>query len=133
MNLNRLLTSKKIEELKPIYVVINNLDVLRSKNYNTNNKILYFLKFGFKCGIHLILINRGKGVEPSIVANTKTKIVLKTSSLEQSYDIMGNKNACFLNGNGDALMIFDTNIYHLQLPYISDSDYHKVIGKFILN
>ena len=36
-------------------------------------------------------------------------------------------------GNGDAIIVSELSIYHVQLPYISDSDYHRVINKFILN
>ena len=79
------------------------------------------------------MISRSANTPSSIISNTKTKILLKTSTLEQSFEIIGNKDGCSLIGNGDALMATELNIYHLQLPYISDSDYHRVINKFILN
>mgnify|MGYP003294611086 CR=1 FL=1 len=133
LSLNKHLTSNKIEEIKPIFIIINNLDILRKYNYNINNKILYFLKFGYKCGIHFILINRSYGISSSIVSNVKTKMLLKTSTIDQSFELIGSSNACSLIGNGDALFIHDISIYHIQLPFISDSDFHRVISKFILN
>lgn len=133
LSLNKTLINKKMEEIKPIFVIINNLDMLRKKNYNINNKILYFLKFGYKTGIHIIMINRTFKIDSSIIANTKTKILFKCSTIDQSYEIIGSANGCSLIGNGDVLFIHEIMIYHLQLPYISDGDFHRVISKFILN
>ena len=113
-------------------MIINDLDTLRKKGYNVTNKIIYFLKFGYKVGIHFIMINRSSGVNQQIISNTKTKIVLK-SSIDQSFEILNSKNATSLVANGDALMVFDINIYHLQLPFISDADLKRVINKYILN
>ena len=45
--LNKLLENKKIPSIKPIYCFINNLDYFKGKNTNLNQKIIYFLKFGF--------------------------------------------------------------------------------------
>ena len=39
LSLNKHLTSNKIEEIKPIFIIINNLDILRKHNYNINNKL----------------------------------------------------------------------------------------------
>ena len=133
LSLNKTLVTKKIEEIKPIFLIINNLDTLRKKNYNINNKLLYFLKFGYKTGIHIIMINRNHGINSMILSNTKTKIMLKTSTIDQSFEIIGSKNGCSLIGNGDALFIHDISIYHIQLPFISDGDFHRVISKYILN
>ena len=133
LSLNKTLITKKISEIKPIFLVINNLDVLKKHNYNINNKILYFLKFGYKVGIHIIMINRSFGVNNTILSNTKTKILLKTATVDQSFEIIGSKNGCSLIGNGDALFVHDISIYHVQLPFISDGDFHRVISKFILN
>lgn len=133
LNLNKALLNKKIDQIKPIFLIINDLDTLRSRSYNTSNKLIYFLKFGYKTGIHLIMINRTCGINNQIIANTKTKLILKTNSLEQSFEILNSKNAYSLIGNGDSLMVLDINIYHLQLPFISDSDFRKVMNKFILS
>ena len=103
------------------------------KRKNNNHKMIYLLKFGYKAGLHFVILNRSFGIDSSIIANTKTKILLKTSSIEQSYEICKSKNGCALGGNGDALFIQEVNIYHVQLPYISDSDFKRVINKFILN
>lgn len=133
LSLNKILINKKIEQIKPIFVIINNLDLLRKKNYNINNKLLYFLKFGYKTGIHIIMINRSFGISSSLLSNVKTKILFKTSTIDQSYEIVGSSNACSLIGNGDVLFVHDINIYHAQLPFISDGDLHRVISKFILS
>ena len=133
LSLNKILINKKIDSLKPIYVIINNLDILRKNNFNLNNKLLYFLKFGYKCGIHFLLINRNGGVDQSIISNIKTKILLKASTIDQSFEVIGSGNACNLVGNGDALFVHELNVYHIQLPFISESDFHRVISKFILN
>ena len=133
IKLNIELERKKIKEILPIFVIVNNLDVIRSKGSDLSQKILYFLKFGYKVGIHFIMINRFPGVSGSIIANTKTKILLKTTTIEQSFEIIQSKNGCSLIGNGDAIIVSELSIYHVQLPYISDSDYHRVINKFILN
>lgn len=133
IKLNIELEKRKIKEILPIFVIINNLDMIRSKGSDLSQKILYFLKFGYKVGIHFIMINRSSGISGSIIANTKTKILLKTTTIEQSYEIIQSKNGCSLVGNGDAIIVSELSIYHVQLPYISDSDYHRVINKFILN
>ena len=133
LSLNKTLINKKIEEIKPIFLIINNLDELRKKNYNLHNKALYFLKFGYKVGIHLIMINRSYGIDSSILSNTKTKILFKTANPDLSYEVISSANGCSLIGNGDALFVHELNIYHLQLPFISDGDFHRVISKFVLN
>ena len=91
------------------------------------------MKFGYKCGIHFLLINRNGGVDQSIISNIKTKILLKASTIDQSFEVIGSGNACNLVGNGDALFVHELNVYHIQLPFISESDFHRVISKFILN
>lgn len=131
LTLNKILENKKIPSLKPIYCIINNLDYFKGKNTNLNQKIIYFLKFGFKAGIHLIMVSRSSGVNSNIIANTKTKLVFKSDTIDQSFEILNSKNGCALNKNGDALMVVDLNIYHIQTPYISDSDFIKIINKFI--
>ena len=133
LSLNKILKNKKLDSLKPMFVLINNLDILRKNNFNLNNKILYFFKFGYKCGIHFILINRSSGIDNSIISNIKTKILLKTNTIEQSFEIVGSGNGCSLVGNGDALFVHELSVYHIQLPFVSESDFHRVISKFILN
>ena len=131
ISLNTILEDKKIKIVLPIYIIINSISEIKSNS--TTQKLLYFLKFGYKVGIHLVIINRGSSISMNIVSNTKMKIVLKTSSLEASHAILENKNACSLGGNGDAIIVNDLDIFHVQLPFISDSDFHRVISKFILN
>ena len=80
-----------------------------------------------------MMIARNAGVPESIISNTKSKLLFKSNSIEQSFEILENKNACFLNGNGDALLIQNPNIYHLQIPYLAKDDFERVINKFILN
>lgn len=133
LSLNKILINKKIDEIKPIFLIINDLDTLRKKNYNVINKLIYFLKFGYKSGIHIIMINRSSGISSQILSNTKTKLVLKTTVVEQSFEILNSKNACSLIGNGDALMVLDISVFHLQLPFISDADFRRVMNKYILN
>ena len=131
INLNKILEQKKLKEMLPIYFVINTLGYINDKG--SSQKLIYFLKFGYKVGIHLILVSKESIINSNIVSNTKTKICLKTAVLEKSYSILGNKNACNLNGNGDSLLVLDLEIFHIQLPYISDSDYKRVINKIILH
>lgn len=132
IELNEVLKDKKIDILKPIFFVINNLDSLRKNNYNINNKILYFLKFGYKVGIHFILINRSIGISPLVLQNIKTKILFKTNNSNLSIELITTNSGCFLNGNGDVIMSFDNYLYHLQLPFISDGDLERVLSKLIL-
>jgi DNA segregation ATPase FtsK/SpoIIIE-like protein len=131
INLNKILEQKRLKEMLPVYFLINSIGFINDKG--SSQKLIYFLKFGYKAGIHLVMVCRENNISSNLVSNTKTKIALKTSVLEKSYSILGNKNACNLNGNGDGLLVMDLDIYHLQLPYISDSDYKRVINKIILH
>lgn len=131
--LNKILIEEKKAPIKPIFMIINNLNSLIDKGYRVGDKLLYFLKFAHKAGIHLMMIARNAGVPESIISNTKSKLLFKSNSIEQSFEILENKNACFLNGNGDALLIQNPNIYHLQIPYLAKDDFERVINKFILN
>ena len=79
------------------------------------------------------MINRSFGVSSSLTTNTKTKILFKTSTIDQSFEIVGSSNGCSLIGNGDVLIIHDINIFHAQLPFISNGDLQRVISKFILS
>ena len=133
IDLNEVLKNKKIDIVKPIFFIINNLDVLRKSNYNINNKILYFLKFGYKVGIHFIMVNRSSGISSQVISNTKTKLLFKCGNTSMSVEVSTTNGGCFLNGNGDVIMVNDLYLFHLQLPYVADGDFHKVISKVILN
>lgn len=131
--LNEKLKEAKKDIIKPIFLVISNINNLLDKGYRIEQKLLYFLKFAHKAGIHLLMITRNHGLPESLVSNTKSKLLFKSNSIEQSFEILENKNGCFLTGNGDALMIQNPNIYHLQIPYLAKEDFERVINKFILS
>ena len=119
------------KEIKPIFVLINDLDLLYVDTF-IDDKLLYFLKFGHKAGIHFIISKRLNKVDPKIIANVPTKLVLKIPSIEESFSLLGNNNALRLDSPGEAIMSIENRIYHLQLPFVSLSDYNKVMTKFIL-
>ena len=60
-------------------------------------------------------------------------MLFKSNSIEQSFEILNNKNACFLLGNGDSLLIQNNQILHLQIPYIAKDDFERIINKYILS
>ena len=131
--LNLKLKEEKKEEMKPLFVIVSDVNQLSDKGYHYEQKLLYFFKFAHKAGIHIIIIARNAGVPSSIISNIKTKMLFKSNSIEQSFEILNNKNACFLLGNGDSLLIQNNQILHLQIPYIAKDDFERIINKYILS
>lgn len=132
LKLNDLLEKRKLDKLKPIYFLINNLNILKKHHYEIENKLTYLLKFGHKVGIHFIMISREANLSKEVISNVKTKLVFRTSSMEQSFEILQNKNACSISNIGDAFLVKGLDIYHLALPYISNNDFNRVIATYIL-
>ena len=133
LELNRRLIDEGKKQMKPIFLFISNVNQLSEKGYRYEQKLLYFLKFAHRAGIHLILIARNAGIASSVISNIKTKMLFKSNSIEQSFEVLNNKNACFLLGNGDALLIQNDQIQHLQIPYIAKEDFERVINKYIMS
>ncbi|MFI3252518.1 MAG: DNA translocase FtsK 4TM domain-containing protein [bacterium] len=126
---NKLETNK----LEVIYVVINNIDNIKSYVDKQEAKLLYFLKFGFRVGIHFIIINRNIGIEKDVLTNVQTKLVFKCNMTAQSYEILNNNNGCLLESKADILISNLNETLRVATPYISNGDYDKVITKYIVN
>lgn len=121
------------EKIKVIYVILNSIDSIREYAQKKEAKLLYFLKFGFKVGIHFIIINRNFGIDKEILANIQTKLVYKCTSTPQSYELLQNNNGCLLDNKSDCIITLLDQTYRITTPYISKSDYDKVITKYICN
>ncbi len=121
------------DKIEVMYVVLNSIDSIKSFVDNQEAKLLYFLKFGFKVGIHFIIINRGVGVAKDILANTQTKLVFRCNLTSQSYEVLNNNNGCLLDSQADILITNLGETQRVATPYISNSDYDKVITKYIVN
>ncbi len=123
----------KEDKLDEIFVIINSIDEFKKEKQLNENKLLYFLKFGYKVGIHFIVINREYGVEKEVLVNIQTKLVFKCYNNGQSYEVLNNSNACLLDQQGDIIMTYLNEIHRISTPYISNKDYDKIINKFIVN
>ncbi len=124
------LENNKIEVM---YVILNNLDNIKSYINKQEAKLLYFLKFGFRVGIHFVVVNRSYGIDKEILVNIQTKLVFKCNDIHQSFEVLNNGNGCLLDGKRDVIVSYLNQYNRIVTPYISNTDYNKVISKFICN
>lgn len=130
LKLNEVLEKKKIKALKPIFVILNSLDDFKDESELL--RLVYFIKFAPKCGIFFLIVNRRPGINTKLLSSIKTKLLFRTNNIEQSFEILNNKNGCLLVNPGDVFMVYNLNIYHLQLPFLTNADFNRVIAKYIL-
>lgn len=123
----------KAEVIEEVYVLINDIDEMKNNNNLNENKLLYFIKFGYKVGIHFIIVNRNTNLDKEMISNVQTKLIFKCSSLSQSHTLLNNDNGCSLEQKADIILNNENNCLRITSAYISDRDYDKIISKFIIN
>lgn len=119
--------NKNIKLLKPIYLFINiSLSSLKSDSLN---KISFLISQGLKCGIYIFIITREGRDLDMIAINQLDKILFKTTDLSVSLKLTKSDIATQLDSKGEILYIEKEHIRHAETPFISISDFMKIINK----
>lgn len=120
--------NKKIDILYPRFLLINvTIDLFNSEILK---KIDYLASFGKKCGIFIILITRGKDNLKLLNLNLYQKLLFKIDDLSISLKLTNTDIACMLDGKGEFIYMENKKISHGQAPYISMTDFLKILNKF---
>lgn len=88
----------------------------------------YILQSAKSANVAIIMIKRNEYVDKRINSLIKTKIVFKSNSLI-SKELLNNKMATLLEKKGDFILKIEDSIIRCQSPYISDSDFNKLIRR----
>ncbi len=119
----------KLENLKPYFLFINTS--ISKHNSEFENKLNYLTKFSSKLGIYIFVCVRKREDLGSITLNNASKICFYTSSLDLSLKLLNSDICCALQKKGDVLYQIDNQIHHGQSPYLSISDYEKILRKIL--
>lgn len=119
--------NKNIKLLEPIYLFLNM--PLASLKSDSLNKISFLISQGLKCGIYLFIISRESKDLDMIAINQLDKIIFKTTNLSISLKLTKSDIATTLVSKGEILYIENDHIRHAETPFISTSDFMKIINK----
>lgn len=92
-------------------------------------KIIYAIRFSIKVGITIIVAARNKSSLAKLELNKSDLVVFNINDVSTSLKLFGSDMACRLQKKGDVLLRIDNVIYHGQAPYVSNSDFDKIVSK----
>jgi hypothetical protein len=120
--------------IKPerIFIFLTGIEeIYRSNAYNIyENKLLYLLSVGEKYGINFIIFEYEKiPFESKIKVYLSKFLIFKSNSLDRIIKLINNDYSMYLSGNGDALYKDNLLIDRIQTPYVSKTEYLKIINK----
>ena len=118
---------KKIDIIKPIFSFVN--IPLKSLNSDALSKLNFFISQGHKTGIFIFIMTRDVRDLEMIHINQMVRVIFKLSDLSMSLKLTKNDIALNLVNKGEALLIENEKIRHLETPFLSISDFFKIINR----
>lgn len=119
----------KINLINPIYVFINTS--FSKASYDFENKFNYLIKFSHKMAIYFICVIRKKEDLRKLTLNYSAYMMLNTMDIEFSLKTVNSDLGCLLQKKGDFLYLSQQKIRHGQIPYLSMTDYNRLLKKLI--
>lgn len=119
--------SKNIDLINPYYIFIN--IPLNALSSDALSKLNFLISKGQRVGIYINVITRDIKDLDYIPINQMVKIIFKLSDLSMSLKLTKTDIATNLYGKGEALIIENEKIRHVETPFLSISDFIKVVNR----
>lgn len=118
---------KKIDLIKPVFIFIN--IPLKSLNSDALSKLNFFISQGHKAGLFIFVLLREFSNLEYVHLNQMTRIIFRLSDLSMSLKLTKTDIANNLTNKGEALLIENEKIRHIETPFLSISDFLKIINR----
>ncbi len=117
---------KRINAINPLFLFVN--FSLKSLNSDALAKLNFFISQGHKVGIFIFIITRDVSDLDLININQMVRIIFKLSDLSMSLKLTKSDIAVSLVNKGEALLLENEKIRHVETPFLSISDFLKIIN-----
>lgn len=121
------MTSSKEKKIKRKFIILNDIKINNEYNAYLENKIMYIIQIGLKCGFFIITTTTNIEILSSVILSVFTRrLIFKCSDLELSTRIMQNENAKFLYEKEDAFYVVNGKSIRIRTPFVSTKDIEYV-------